>query len=70
MKIRSWRRSAGLVTVSASLVVAITLVGILAFTAYNTDGGRDWSTPVTEVSESLTKDGAGGYVFTGADLLE
>ena len=70
MKIRSWRRSAGLVTVSASLVVAITLVGILAFTAYNTDGGRDWSAPVTEVSESLTKDGAGGYVFTGADLLE
>ena len=70
MKIRSWRRSAGLVTVSAALIVAITLVGILAFTAYNTDGGRDWSAPVTEVSESLTKDGAGGYVFTGADLLE
>ena len=69
MKIASWRRAAGLVTVAAAMTVVITLVGILAFTAYNIDGGRDWSAPVSEISSALYRDGD-AYEFTGANLLE
>ena len=68
MKIRNLKKAAGLVAVSAALIVTITLVGILAFVFYNTDGGRSWGISVGEISDALSPEGA-GYAFVGEDLL-
>lgn len=68
MKIRNLKKAAGLVAVSAALIVTITLVGILAFIFYNTDGGRSWGISVGEISDALSPEGA-GYAFVGEDLL-
>ena len=68
MSLRSIFKGAMLVTAAAALVSFITLAGILAFTFYNSDGGRDWGVPVSEVSQSLTWDGT-EYTFTGEELL-
>ena len=69
MRMRSLLKGAGLVAAAAALIVLVTLAGLLAFVAYNTSTGRDWSAPVGEVSRALTWDGT-AYVFTGEDLLE
>ena len=68
MRLRSFFKGAMLVTAAAALVTFITLMGILAFIFYNSDGGRDWGVPLSKVSQALTWDGA-EYTFTGEDLL-
>lgn len=68
MKLRSWVKAAGLVAVSALLIVAILIIGLLSFVFYNAEQGRDWSVPTQQVSDSLTRT-ADGYVFTGEALL-
>ena len=69
MKLRSVWKGAVLVTVSALLIAAVTLLGLLAFIWYNSDGGQDWSAPVSEISDALLWDGT-AYRFTGETLLE
>ena len=68
MNLRSFFKGAMLVTAAAALVTFITLMGILAFIFYNSDGGRDWGIPLSKISQALTWDGA-EYTFTGEDLL-
>ena len=69
MKLRSVWKGAVLVTVSALLIAAVTVLGLLAFVWYNSDGGRDWIAPLWEISDTLTWDGT-AYQFTGEELLE
>ena len=53
MKLRSVWKGAVLVTVSALLIAAVTVLGLLAFVWYNSDGGRDWIAPLWEISDTL-----------------
>lgn len=68
MNLRSIVKGALLVTASAALVAFITMAGILAFIWYNSSGGKNWGVSVSQVSDSLTREG-GGYAFTGEALL-
>ena len=69
MKLRSVWKGAVMVTVSALLIAVVTVLGLLAFVWYNSDGGRDWSVPLWEISDTLIWDGT-AYQFTGEELLE
>lgn len=69
MSVRSFLKGALLVAASAALITIVTLLGIFAFIYANTDGGRDWSTSMEALSDTLTWDGT-AYSFTGAELLE
>ena len=42
MSLRSLFKGALLVTASAALIAVVTMVGILAFIFYHSDGGRSW----------------------------
>ena len=68
MRARGWLKAAGLVAVSAVLIVGITLVGLMAFIAYNVSAGRGWTAPSEKVSAALVRSGS-GYTFTGEELL-
>ena len=68
MRLRNWLKGAGLVAASALLIVAIVLVGLLAFISYNIGAGRSWTVPSEELSAALTWSEE-GYTFTGTDLL-
>ncbi len=69
MKLRSLRKGALLVTCSALLIAAVTLLGILAFLYSNSSGGREWGVSLEQLSDALTWDGT-AYTFSGEDLLE
>ena len=69
MKLRSLLKGAMLVTVSALLIAVVTLLGLIAFVYYNSNGGRDWNTPMEELSDALVWDGT-AYTFAGDALLE
>lgn len=70
MKLRSLLKGAMLVTVSALLIAVVTLMGLLIFIYYNSNGGRDWNTsPMGKLSDTLLWDGT-AYSFTGDALLE
>ena len=68
MRARGWLKAAGLVAVSAVLIAGITLVGLMAFIAYNVSAGRGWTAPSEKVSAALVRSGS-GYTFTGEELL-
>lgn len=68
MNLRGWVKAAGLVAVSALLIVTILIIGLLSFIIYNAKQGRDWSVPTQAVSDCLTWT-ADGYSFTGDALL-
>ena len=68
MKLKSLMKGVVLVAVSALLIVAVTLLGFLAFVYYNSSGGRDWGTSISEISRALLWDGT-AYSFTGQELL-
>ena len=57
MKLCSLLKGAMLVTVSALLIAIVTLLGLVAFVYYNSNGGRDWSTPMENLSDTLIWDG-------------
>ena len=69
MKLRSLLKGAMLVTVSALLIAVVTLLWLIAFVYYNSNGGRDWNTPMEELSDALVWDGT-AYTFAGDALLE
>jgi signal transduction histidine kinase len=69
MSLRSIFKGALLVTASAALIAVITIVGILAFVFYHSNGGRSWDAPVSRISSALTWDGT-DYDFPGDELLE
>lgn len=72
MKLRSLLKGAMLVTVSALLIAAVTMLGLFAFVYYNSNGGRDWSTPMSKLSDTLTWDGTAysrALSFASADDL-
>ncbi|WP_186567581.1 sensor histidine kinase [Lawsonibacter celer] len=69
MSLRSIFKGALLVTASAALIAVITIVGILAFVFYHSNGGRSWDAPVSRISSALTWDGT-DYDFSGDELLE
>ena len=69
MKLRSLLKGAMLVTVSALLIAIVTLLGLVAFVYYNSNGGRDWSTPMENLSDTLIWDGT-AYSFAENELLE
>lgn len=68
MSLRSLFKGALLVTASAALIAIVTIVGILAFIFYHSDGGRSWDMSVSRISSTLTWDGT-EYEFSGNDLL-
>lgn len=69
MKLRSLLKGVMLVTVSALLIAVVTIMGLVAFIYYNSNGGRDWNTPMEKLSDTLLWDGT-AYSFTGDALLE
>lgn len=69
MKLRNLLKGAMLVTVSALLIAVVTLLGLIAFIYYNSNGGRDWNTPLEQISDALVWDGT-AYSFAGDELLE
>lgn len=69
MKLRSLLKGVMLVTVSALLIAVVTMMGLVAFIYYNSNGGRDWNTPMEKLSDTLLWDGT-SYSFTGNALLE
>lgn len=69
MKLRSLLKGVMLVTVSALLIAVVTIMGLVAFIYYNSNGGRDWNTPMEKLSDTLLWDGT-AYSFTGNALLE
>lgn len=69
MKLRSLLKGVMLVTVSALLIAVVTMMGLVAFIYYNSNGGRDWNTPMEKLSDTLLWDGT-AYSFTGDALLE
>ena len=69
MKLRSLRKGALLVTGSALLIAAVTLLGIFAFLYSNSNGGREWGASLEQLSDALTWNGT-AYTFAGEDLLE
>lgn len=69
MKLRSLLKGGMLVTVSAFLIAVVTMMGVVAFIYYNSNGGRDWNTPMEKLSDTLLWDGT-AYSFTGDALLE
>lgn len=69
MKLRSLLKGVMLVTVSALLIAVVTMMGLVAFIYYNSNGGRDWNTPMEKLSDTLFWDGT-AYSFTGDALLE
>lgn len=69
MKLRSLLKGAMLVTVSALLIAVVTLLGIVAFIYYNSNGGQDWNTPMETLSDALVWDGT-AYSLTEDELLE
>ena len=69
MKLRSLWKGAMLVTVSALLIAAVTLVGLISFVYCNSNGGQDWNTPMEQLSDALVWDGT-AYSFTKDELLE
>lgn len=69
MKLRGLLKGAMLVTVSALLIAAVTLLGLITFVYYNSDGGRNWSPPIGKLSDTLVWDGT-DYSFSGDALLE
>lgn len=69
MKLRSLWKGAMLVTVSALLIAVVTLLGLLAFVYYNSNGGRDWDTPMETLSDALIWNGT-AYSFAEEELLE
>ena len=68
MNLRSLFKGALLVTASAALIAVVTMVGILAFIFYYSDGGRSWDISVSRISSTLTWDGT-AYEFSGDTLL-
>ena len=68
MNLRSLFKGALLVTASAALIAVVTMVGILAFIFYYSDGGRSWDISVSRISSTLTWDGT-AYEFSGDALL-
>lgn len=68
MKLRSLFKGTLLVTISVLLIIAVTLLGSLAFVYYHSNGGRDWGATMENLSDSLAWNGT-NYVFAGEDLL-
>ena len=69
MMLRNVMKGVILVTVSALLIAVVTLLGLIAFVYYNSNGGRDWGAPMEQLSDTLVWDGT-AYSFTGEELLE
>lgn len=69
MKLRGLLKGAMLVTVSALLIAAVTMLGLIAFVYCNSNGGQDWNTPMEQLSDALIWNGT-DYVFTDEALLE
>ena len=69
MNLRSFLKGVFLLAASSALIVAVSLMGLVAFVFYNSSGGRDWGVPVEKVSDALTRRGA-AYAFAGEGLLE
>ena len=69
MKLHSLLKGAMLVTVSALLIAAVTMLGLIAFVYCNSNDGQDWNTPMEQLSDALIWNGT-DYVFTDAALLE
>lgn len=69
MRLRGLWKGAMLVAASALLIAVVTLVGLIGFVYYNSNGGQDWNTPMEQLSNALVWDGT-AYVFTDGALLE
>ena len=69
MRLRGLWKGAMLVAASALLIAVVTLVGLIGFVYYNSNGGQDWNTPMEQLSNALVWDGA-AYVFADDALLE
>ena len=68
MKLRGLIKGVVLVAASSLLIVVLTLLSLFSFVYYHSDGGRDWGVSMSELSDTLVRDGT-AYVFTGEELL-
>lgn len=67
--LRQIMKGAILVAVSALLIAAVTIIGLIAFVFHNSDGGKNWGAPISELSEALVWNGS-AYVLSNEKLLE
>lgn len=68
MKLRTLWQGAGLVVLSALLILVISAAGLLALVYRSAQINQFWNFSLVRTSETLTRT-AEGYVFTGQDLL-
>ena len=68
MKLRGLIKGVVLVAASSLLIAVLTLLSLFSFVYYHSDGGRDWGVSMSELSDTLVRDGT-AYVFTGEKLL-
>lgn len=68
MKLRGLIKGVVLVAASSLLIAVLTLLSLFSFVYYHSDGGRDWGVSMSELSDTLVRDGT-AYVFTGEELL-
>lgn len=69
MKLRTLWQGAGLVVLSALLILVISAAGLLALIYRSAQVNQFWNFSLVRTSEALTRT-ADGYAFTGQDLLD
>lgn len=70
MKPRSLFRAAALIAAAAALSIVLFLAGLIGFLVYSAHNMHNWNAPLTALSDSLTRDEAGEYAFTGGERLD
>ncbi|MFR2520618.1 MAG: hypothetical protein ACLS82_06355 [Evtepia gabavorous] len=68
MKLKHLWKAAGLVALSAILILTLCLAGLLALVLRSAQITQFWNAPLTKLSQSLVLE-EGRYHFTGEDLL-
>ena len=68
MKLKHLWKAAGLVALSAILILTLCLAGLLALVLRSAQITQFWNAPLTKLSQSLVLE-EGHYHFTGEDLL-
>ncbi len=68
MKLKHLWKAAGLVALSAILILTLCLAGLLALVVRSAQITQFWNAPLTKLSQSLVLE-EGRYHFTGEDLL-
>lgn len=63
MKLRGLIKGVVLVAASSLLIAVLTLLSLFSFVYYHSDGGRDWGVSMSELSDTLVRDGTAYVLF-------